>query len=108
MNPGLYEGREKPGPGHRRCKHTDSGAEINRGEPSGRQPGERNQSGARSDHNAGFWRAVGNKGGLPRSVPEKKVRLEGNGGGISARGGGDEVVHVWGGSWGRRTVRDTW
>lgn len=35
-----------------------------------------------SDHNAGFWRAVGNKVGLPGSAPQKKVRLEESGGGI--------------------------
>lgn len=35
-----------------------------------------------SDHNAGFWRAVGNKVGLLGSAPEKKVRLEESGGGI--------------------------
>ncbi|KAG7227966.1 hypothetical protein INR49_005587, partial [Caranx melampygus] len=28
--------------------------------------------GPSSDHNAGFWRAVGNKVGLPGSAPEKK------------------------------------
>lgn len=48
-----------------------------RGEERGNQ-----HRGPGSDHNAGFWRAVGNKVGLPGSAPEKKVRLEESGGGI--------------------------
>lgn len=49
----------------------------------GKDRGEGNQRrGPGSDHNAGFWRAVGNKESLPRSAPEKKVRLEESGGGI--------------------------
>lgn len=72
------EGEERRArPGRRWCKHTDSSAEINRGEPSGRQPGERNQSGARSDHNAGFWRAVGNKSGPPRVSAREKGEIRG-------------------------------
>lgn len=49
----------------------------------GKKRGEENQRrGPGSDHNAGFWHAVGNKVGLPGSTPEKKVRLEERGGGI--------------------------
>lgn len=51
------------------------------GKRKGEERGNRHR-GSGSDHNAGFWRAVGNKVGLPGSAPEKKVRLEESGGGI--------------------------